>query len=115
MPIPRPKSDEKQSDYISRCMLALSSDNKPQNQKLAICYNAFKNEKKSLLIKTVTKMYDLIISNLIKAKRSKYINPDGTFKGGFDGCVKHFTEIKGLEKEKAQKFCTYIIKRRAGK
>jgi hypothetical protein len=114
LPIPNPKSGEKEDNYISRCMSALANDNKPQDQKLAICYNTFRNAKKSILLKTITKMYDSIILRIIKAKGSKYINPDGTFKGGFEGCVKHFMEIKGLKKENAQKLCAYI-KRRAGK
>jgi hypothetical protein len=47
-------------------------------------------------------------------KRSAYLNPDGTFIGGFDGCVAHFMETKGLEKDHAEALCAYIG-RKAGK
>ncbi len=47
-------------------------------------------------------------------KKSASLNDDGTFKGGFDGCVSHFMETEGLERENAEKLCAYIG-RRAGK
>ncbi len=49
-----------------------------------------------------------------KSGDSEYINKDGTFKGGFDGCVKHQREKKGLSEKSAKKLCAYIG-RRAGK
>ena len=49
-----------------------------------------------------------------KKKRCRHLNPDNTFKGGFDGCVAHFMECKGLKKENAERLCAYIG-RRAGK
>ena len=49
-----------------------------------------------------------------KKEGSKYINPDGTFKGGFDGCVKYQMEVKGLAEENAQKLCAHIAKRVKG-
>lgn len=56
----------------------------------------------------------LIEEDLEKAKGdSAYINPDKTFKGGFDGCVA-FQKTKGLSNESARKLCAYIG-RRAGK
>lgn len=45
---------------------------------------------------------------------SPYLNPDGTFKGGFEGCVKHFQHTKGLSEERARALCAYIG-RRTGK
>lgn len=45
---------------------------------------------------------------------SEYINKDGTFKGGFDGCMKHQMEKKGLSEKSARKLCAYIG-RKAGK
>lgn len=44
----------------------------------------------------------------------QHVNPDGTFKGGFEGCVDHFMTCKGLPKENAEKMCAYIG-RAAGK
>lgn len=46
--------------------------------------------------------------------RDRYVNPDGTFKNGFDGCVEYFMRCRGLKKENAQRLCAYIG-RRAGK
>ncbi|SRR6266568_1519591 len=49
-------------------------------------------------------------------KDSKYMNPDGTFKGGFSGCVSHMIEVEGHSKESAAKICGYIaqhVKNRA--
>lgn len=48
-----------------------------------------------------------------KGKANGDINADGTFKGGFDGCVEHFIG-KGVNKEGAAKLCAYIG-RKAGK
>lgn len=58
----------------------------------------------------------LIMEDLEKAKSgdSEYINKDGTFKGGFDGCVRYQKEKKGLAEENARKLCAYIG-RKAGK
>jgi hypothetical protein len=49
MPIPDPKDNEKQNDYMGRCMHFLSKKGetkRPQNQKVAICLNNFKAPKK---------------------------------------------------------------------
>lgn len=55
-----------------------------------------------------------ILTAQVKLADSPYLNPDGTFKGGFEGCVKHFMEVKGLPEENARKMCAYIG-RQAGK
>jgi hypothetical protein len=43
-----------------------------------------------------------------------HLNPDGTFKGGFDGCVAHFRTTKGLNEDHARALCAHIG-RQAGK
>ena len=48
------------------------------------------------------------------AKKCSHVNADGTFIGGFDGCVEHQIECEGHSKESAQKICAYIG-RKAGK
>jgi len=47
MPIPKPKKGEKEKDYIDRCMSALkdSEPNKPQKQRLAMCYRTWRKAK----------------------------------------------------------------------
>ena len=55
-------------------------------------------------------------NELMKADKgkSKYLNSDHTFKGGFEGCVSYQKESKGLPEKNARKLCAYIG-RRAGK
>lgn len=48
MPIPEKKDNEKQNDYMGRCMHSLKEDKMPNDQKVAICLNTFNHpEKKS--------------------------------------------------------------------
>jgi hypothetical protein len=48
MPIPQPKDNEKQADYMGRCMHKVNKDNpKMENkQQVAICLNTYSNPKK---------------------------------------------------------------------
>lgn len=36
--IPKPEPGEDKQTYVSRCMKAIGGENKPEEQKLAICY-----------------------------------------------------------------------------
>lgn len=47
MPIPKVKNKEKRSDYIGRCVSAISSEYDNNKQAVAICYNSFKEAKAS--------------------------------------------------------------------
>ena len=56
MPIPSPSSSEKSSPdgknkYIGRCMDFLKDENKPQNQKVAICESTYKRSKQKKVVK----------------------------------------------------------------
>ena len=49
MPIPQRKKNEKESDYMGRCMTFLNKEGetpRPQNQKVAICLNTFRTPEK---------------------------------------------------------------------
>lgn len=46
MPIPQKKENEKQNDYMGRCMEFMKDERYSQKQKVAICLNTFKNPKK---------------------------------------------------------------------
>jgi hypothetical protein len=49
MPIPSKKDNEKQADYMSRCMTFLNKEGepeRPQDQKVAICLTTFRKGKK---------------------------------------------------------------------
>lgn len=41
-------------------------------------------------------------------KKSQYMNEDGTFKNGFDGCVLHMKHVEGHSDESAQAICGKI-------
>lgn len=44
MPIPKPKSGEKQKDFMLRCVPELS-DYHSKEQAIAMCYKAYRNKK----------------------------------------------------------------------
>ena len=46
MPIPSKKDNEKQGDYMGRCMEFMKDEKYPQKQKVAICLNTYSNPKK---------------------------------------------------------------------
>lgn len=45
MPIPKPKGEESEDKFISRCMSELNSEYPDEQQRSAICYDAFREEK----------------------------------------------------------------------
>lgn len=51
-----------------------------------------------------------------KKKSCRHMNSDGTFKGGFDGCVSHMKSQCGGNKsdEAAHKICGYINRKKNG-
>ena len=44
MPIPKPKKNEKQSDFIMRCVAVIGKEYK-KDQALAICYKEYRDAK----------------------------------------------------------------------
>ena len=42
MPIPKPKANEKQSDFMTRCVAEISKEHK-KDQAVAICYQKWKD------------------------------------------------------------------------
>jgi hypothetical protein len=47
MPIPKPRSKEKKSEFVSRCVSQISKEYKDNKQAVAICYNQFQEAKAS--------------------------------------------------------------------
>jgi hypothetical protein len=45
MPIPKPNSGEKQSDFIQRCMEAIGSEYTDKDQAVAVCYTQWREGK----------------------------------------------------------------------
>lgn len=70
MPMPQPKDNEKQGDYMGRCMDFLSKEertDRPQKQKVAICLNTFNAPKK----KTKGNSVEIDFSDKIKEMKDK--------------------------------------------
>lgn len=49
MPLPSPKKEEKEKEFISRCMTddIMSKDYKDQKQRVAVCYSQYKRRVKN--------------------------------------------------------------------
>jgi DNA-binding ferritin-like protein len=69
MPIPQPKDNEKQADYMGRCMHKVNKDNPkmPNKQQVAICLNTYSNPKK----KTKANEIEVDFSDKIKEIKEK--------------------------------------------
>ena len=46
VPIPEKKDNEKQNDYMGRCMEFMKDEKYPQKQKVAICLNTYRGPQK---------------------------------------------------------------------
>ncbi len=55
MPIPKPNTGETRDSYVERCMKAQEGDNTPQDQKLAICFENFRESTKKAAMGKITK------------------------------------------------------------
>jgi len=53
MPIPTPKKNEKKSDFISRCMSALSDEFEDNEQRSAVCHQQWKKSKDDAAVKKI--------------------------------------------------------------
>ena len=70
MPIPQPKDNEKQNDYMNRCMHKVNKDNpKMENkQQVAICLNTYSNPKKKSKANEIEVDFTEDIKNMNKIK-----------------------------------------------
>ena len=73
MPIPQPKKDEKQNDYMDRCMHKVNKDNpKMENkQQVAICLNTYSNPKKKSKANEIEIDFSEDIKNMNKVEEIK--------------------------------------------
>ncbi len=71
MPIPQPKKDEKQNDYMGRCMHKIGKEDRPQDQKVAICLNTFRNPKKKSKANEIEVDMSEDIKNMSKKEEAK--------------------------------------------
>jgi hypothetical protein len=61
MPIPKPKGTESESEFVSRCMADSNMQEYEKEQRSAICYNTYKNNKSK---KEIKKTFNIILNNL---------------------------------------------------
>jgi len=73
MPIPQPKDNEKQNDYMGRCMHKVNKDNpKMENkQQVAICLNTYSNPKKKSKANEIEVDFSEDIKNMNKPQEIK--------------------------------------------
>jgi len=74
MPIPNPKKNEKQNDYMGRCMDFLSKEDRtkrPQKQKVAICLNTYQNPKSKSKANEIEIDFSEDIKNMNKTEEIK--------------------------------------------
>ena len=73
MPIPQPKDNEKQNDYMGRCMHKVNKDNPEMEnkQQVAICLNAFSKPKKKSKANEIEVDFTEQIKNMKKLEEIK--------------------------------------------
>jgi hypothetical protein len=73
MPIPQPKDNEKQNDYMGRCMHKVNKDNPkmPNKQQVAICLNTYSNPKKKSKANEIEMDFSEDIKNMNKVEEIK--------------------------------------------
>ena len=71
MPIPEKKDNEKQNDYMGRCMNFMKNEKYPQKQKVAICLNTFSQPKKKAKANEIEVDFSEDIKKMNKAKETK--------------------------------------------
>ena len=71
MPIPQKKDNEKQNDYMGRCMEFMKDEKYPQKQKVAICLNTYSNPKSKSKANEIEIDFSEDIKNMNKSKQIK--------------------------------------------
>ena len=68
VPIPEKKDNEKQNDYMGRCMEFMKDEKYPQKQKVAICLNTYSNPKKKSKANEIEMDFSEDIKNMNKVQ-----------------------------------------------
>lgn len=74
MPIPKPKSGESKEKFISRCMGDDNMSKYKQDQRSAICYDAYNNTEKSNVIKTLKNIRQTIGNHIYFIEKQEKFN-----------------------------------------
>lgn len=62
MPLPDVKKNEQENQYMQRCMTFLGEENRPNEQKVAMCLSTYRNSKKETSKSTVMEAVDFSFS-----------------------------------------------------
>lgn len=88
MPLPTPKSNEKQDDFVGRCISLISKEKDekgnlrwPDNdQRVAVCFSQWRNKNESMV---VTKINNFLNDSSISADVATYEKPIGISKNSY--------------------------------
>jgi len=75
MPLPKPRSDEKESKFVSRCMSSdvMKKEFPDKEQRAAVCYRQFRN---SVLKKNIKILKDMLSGGLGDKLKPEDVDPD---------------------------------------
>ena len=68
--MPKPKPNEKESEYISRCVKQVVSEGKTQQEALGQCYGMFRQSKKGEIKKTLTQVMKILKGRTVSGYES---------------------------------------------
>jgi len=104
MPLPSPRLDESQDDFISRCVIDINiiNDFNTIEQRVAVCNSLYEQEKQ---IKQVKDSWATTFENeLAKADRSSYRDFYLYYQSEYDKAIKMFLSQNGLSSADVQVF-----------
>ena len=121
---PTVKPKENRADYVKRCIPQVLEEGSAKNPKHAagMCHGMFTASQKAEEDGVLLTHHDLIkIAKKEQAEKRGYfggnagedfpdphLNDDGTFVGGYAGCVEHMIACEGYEKVEACNICEYL-------
>jgi hypothetical protein len=65
MPLPEPKSEETKEAFMARCMSAQAGEDKPRDQKVAICLDIYRRDRKSAVMASVGRLKGILKGKLM--------------------------------------------------
>lgn len=94
MPIPSPKDNEKQNDYMGRCMEFMKDEKYPQKQKVAICLNTYRGPQKKAKAEIEIDFSEDIRNMKEKAKIKETPKVEGTLESNNTAVTAPAPEVK---------------------
>lgn len=125
--MPNPRKGESEKDYVNRCIPIVLDEGTAKDgaQAAAICHSMYGESKKADEEGAFLTSDDLLRKGKAQLARMKvekagyyggragdmpdrHLSGDGTFVGGFDGCVEHMIQCEGYEESYAEDICLYL-------